>query len=225
MVIGGHAADAEIMAGALVLKHRQAGWEPVFVHATPGEKGHPRLSAAAYLEQKKQEAQAAAEAFGGIQVMLPWGDGELPVSEEAQWAIADAIRQYRPEVIVTHWRGSIHRDHRNTHDNVMEALFYAALPAFERAHPAHRARAVYFAENWEDPNGFEPSVYVDVTSVWPDYLECVKAYELFRGGISTFPYTRYYDALGTLRGCLSGYEKAVALMTPPGPGRRKVELA
>jgi len=124
-----------------VLKHRRAGWQPVFVHMTPGEKGHPRLSAAEYLTQKRQEAEAAATAFGGIQVMMPWGDGELPVNDEVQWAIADTIREYRPEVIVTHWRGSMHKDHRNTHDNVMEALFYAALPAFQRDHAAHRARA------------------------------------------------------------------------------------
>lgn len=224
MVIGGHAADAEVMAGALVLKHRRAGWQPVFVHMTPGEKGHPRLSAAEYLIQKRQEAEAAATAFGGVQVMMPWGDGELPVNDEVQWAIADTIREYRPEVIVTHWRGSMHKDHRNTHDNVMEALFYAALPAFQRRHPAHRARAVYFAENWEDPTGFEPSVYVDVTAVFLDYLKAIQAYELFRGGISSFPYARYYEALGTTRGCLGGYEKAVALMTPPGAGRRKLDL-
>ncbi len=39
MVIGAHAADAEIMGGATVLKHVDAGWRAVMVHMTPGEKG------------------------------------------------------------------------------------------------------------------------------------------------------------------------------------------
>jgi LmbE family N-acetylglucosaminyl deacetylase len=44
MVVGAHAADAEIMAGATVLKHVEAGWRAVLVHLTLGEKGHPRSS-------------------------------------------------------------------------------------------------------------------------------------------------------------------------------------
>jgi LmbE family N-acetylglucosaminyl deacetylase len=44
MVIGAHAADAEIMGGATILKQVAAGWRAVIVHMTPGEKGHRTLS-------------------------------------------------------------------------------------------------------------------------------------------------------------------------------------
>jgi hypothetical protein len=36
------------------------------------------------------------------------------------------------------------------------------------------------------------------------------------GSISDFRYYDYYNALGTTRGCLGGFEKAVALMVPDG---------
>jgi LmbE family N-acetylglucosaminyl deacetylase len=224
MVVGGHAADAEVMAGATVLKHVKAGYRAVLVHMTLGEKGHRSMPVAEYTEQKRREAEAAAKALSAEVVCMPYPDGELAVNEETQWKIADAMRQYRPDVVITHWQGSIHRDHRNTSINVTEALYFAGLPAFQRDLPAWHPRAVYYAENWEDPYGFQPEVSLDVTDVFPQYLEAITSYELVRGGISSFPYYKYYEALGTIRGAVAGYEKGVALMRPEGARLRKQEL-
>ena len=132
MVVGGHAADAEVMAGATVLKHVQAGYRAVLVHMTLGEKGHRSMPVAEYTEQKRREAVAAAKALSAEVVCMPYPDGELAVDEATQWMIADTMRLYRPDVVITHWHGSIHRDHRNTSINVTEALYFAGLPAFQR---------------------------------------------------------------------------------------------
>ena len=51
MVIGAHAGDAENMAGAVVIKHTQAGHSATIVHMTLGEAGHKTLSPAEYAEQ------------------------------------------------------------------------------------------------------------------------------------------------------------------------------
>src|SRR5229473_1042723 len=110
MVVGAHAADAEIMAGATVLKHVDAGWRAVIVHMTPGEKGHRNLSPEEYARIKVEEANNAAHILGADCVMLPYKDGELPVNLDVQWAIADIIRQFRPTVLLTHWQGSLHRE-------------------------------------------------------------------------------------------------------------------
>ncbi len=128
----------------------------------------------------------------------------------------------RPTAILTHWRGSIHKDHIATHDVVRDAIFYAALPAVERSQSAHRVRSLYFAENWEDMDGWRPDLYVDVGDVWDGYLEVLRSHELMRGGVSGFRYLDYYDALGTMRGCLGGFRKAVALMVPTGSWVQRV---
>ena len=221
MVVGAHAADAEIMGGAAVLRHVDMGWRAVLVHATPGEKGHRTLSAEEYARVKEQEARRAAELLGASCVMLPYGDGELPVGEEVQWRIADLIREHRPSVLLTHWQGSIHRDHRNTSINVGEALFFAGLPAFKRTHAAHRVSKVYYAENWEDPDGFKPEVYLDVTGVFDRYVAAIRAYGLFRGEVSRFPYEQWYRGCSEMRGAEAGYGRAVALMPRTGLLRRR----
>ncbi len=214
MVIGAHAGDAENMAGAAMLVHARAGRPATIVHMTLGEAGHPRLDPATYAEQRKAEIQESARLLRARAIWLPYHDGRLPANADVALEICDLIRRERPAVILTHWRGSIHKDHIATHDVVRDAVFYAALPALSRELPAHRVRAVYYPENWEDMDGWRPDVFLDATRVWDDYLAALRTHELMRGGISTFRYYDYYDALGTVRGCLGGYGKAVALMMP-----------
>src|SRR6478752_6300581 len=193
MVIGAHAADAEIMGGASVLKHVDAGWRAVMVHMTPGEKGHPKLSPEEYKKIKDVEAENAAKVLGAKSIMMPWPDGELPVNEEVQMAIADVIRERKPTIILTHWKGSFHRDHNNTHHNVLASLFFAGLKTFVRTHPPHHVQRIYFAENWEDMERFRPEVYLDTTVVFDRYEQS-------------------YLGASRMRGAEAGFDQAVTLM-------------
>jgi N-acetylglucosamine malate deacetylase 1 len=216
LAIGGHAADMEFTAGALVAKYARTGARAVFLHLTAGEMGHPRLSGQEYARQKYEEAHNAARVLGAEARFLPFADASLPCNDEVAYQIADVIREVRPQVVLTHWRGSFHSDHVNAHANTMRALFLAALPAIEWSHPLHSPGTVLFPENWEDMEDFDPHLYVDIDDVYDQWLEAANQYELFRGGISSFRYRDYYQALAIMRGCLSGYSRAVALMRPKG---------
>ncbi|MBM4457964.1 MAG: PIG-L family deacetylase [Chloroflexi bacterium] len=223
MVIGAHAGDAENMAGATVLKHTRGGHRATIVHLTLGEAGHPTLPPAVYAGQRKREIQASAGLMGADVVTLDYRDGELPVSEAIKLQVCDLIRQAQPTIILTHWRGSFHKDHVATHEIVRDAIFYAALPAVQRAAQPHRVQGLYFPENWEDMDGWRADIYLDVSAVWDEYLAVLRSHEFIRGGISTFRYLDYYDALGTTRGCLGGFRKAAALMLPPGAWVRRLD--
>ena len=216
MVVGAHAGDAEIMAGALVAKYTQAGHEAVLVHMTPGEKGHRTMDPEDYAKQKIAEGERAAAKLGAKAIFLPYKDAELPMDDEVKYRLADIIREERPTIMITHWRGSIHKDHEYTYHIVQDAIFYAALPAIKRELPAHGCYTLYFAENWEDPEGFEVDTYVDVTDSYQQWLDAVKEYELFSGSISNFCYLDYYQSLAVLRGCLCNSKYAVGLMRPKG---------
>ena len=222
MVVGAHAGDAENMAAATVLKHTRAGHAATIVHMTLGEAGHPTLPPEVYAQQRKREVQESARLMGAKAIWLPYRDGELPTSDEVKFQVCDLIRQEKPAIILTHWKSSIHKDHAATHEIVRDAVFYAALPAIKRDQSAHRVQGVYFPENWEDMEGWRADIYLDATEVWGDYLAVLRSHEFIRGGISSFRYLDYYDALGTTRGCLGGFPKAVALMMPPGAWVRKL---
>lgn len=212
MVIGAHAADAELMGGAAVLAHHQMGWKSVLVHMTLGEKGGRTISPEEYAKTKRTQAEQAAAILGSEVEFLPYLDGELPVNEEVQWLVADLIRKHKPNVILTHWKGSIHVDHTNTYENVLASLFFAGLRTFVREHEAHWVNGIYFAENWEDEEEFVPDVYLDVTDVWETYVEAAASYTLVSGPNPPFRYAQWYDGASRMRGAERGVDRAVALL-------------
>ena len=161
LAIGAHAGDMEVSCGAALYKHARQGDRVVLLHLTPGEGGNPRMTPAAYGAQKRREAETIANAMGAEVLFGPYRDGELPVSDEARIFVADVIRQVKPTHIITHWRTSMHKDHAAAHVLTMDAVLLASLEAVDTGHERHRGvRAIYYTENWEDPEGLRR------TSLW-----------------------------------------------------------
>ena len=178
---------------------------------TLGEGGNPRLSPAVYEAQKRREALAADSVIGAEVILAPYRDGEIPNDEAARRYVADIIRQVKPTYIITHWSRSIHKDHSNTSAIVQDAVLLASLEGVVTAHPAYRGvRGLYYAENWEDPDGFSPYIYYGVKDELDQWRRAVTKYEFVAGKISSFPYLEYYKALATVRGAESGTGKAIA---------------
>jgi N-acetylglucosamine malate deacetylase 1 len=212
LAIGAHAGDAELTSGLLLARQRRAGDRTVILHLTLGEGGNPKLSPAAYGVQKRREAQAVGAALGAEVIVAPFEDGELPDDDATRRYVADVIRQVKPTHVLTHWSQSIHKDHSAAHRIVVDAVLLASLPGVVTANPAWRGiRAVWYAENWEDADGFKPFVFV---SVAPEdsvrWREAVTKYEFVGGSISSFRYLDYYSALMTVRGAESRRGRAVA---------------
>jgi N-acetylglucosamine malate deacetylase 1 len=224
LAIGAHAGDAEVTTGAILALHRRLGDRVAMLHLTLGEGGNPKTSAAAYGEQKRREALAAAQALGAEVLFGPWKDGELRDTDEAARWVADVIRQVKPTHVITHWKASLHPDHAAAHRIVNAAVLLASLEGFESAHPRHRGvRGVYYADNWEDAEGFSPYLYVDVTGDLAAWKAAVTSYEFIRGGISSFPYLEYYEALARVRGAVAGKRFAVGLEADPFAKRRVLD--
>lgn len=223
LAIGAHMGDVEIACGMALAAHVRQGKRVAALHLTPGEKGHSSLSPDKYAQQKHEEARAAAAVLGAEYFALDYRDGELPVNDEIQFQICDVIRACRPRMILTHWQGSMHKDHTACALNMPNAIFYAAIKGFERDLPAHWVPGLLFAENWEDQDGFLPEHFLEVTpedmALWQTAAE---KYELFRGGVSRFPYVEYYKSLASVRGPEIGCSFAVAFALPPRARRRKV---
>ena len=55
---------------------------------------------------------------------------------------------------------------------------------------------------------------VDIGDVYRDWLEAARCHQLFRGGVVSFDYQGYYEALTATRGRMAGVERAAAFMRP-----------
>jgi N-acetylglucosamine malate deacetylase 1 len=147
--------------------------------------------------------------------LLSYPDAELPAEERVALEVCDLIRKHKPTVVLTHWRGSWHKDHENCHMVVRAAIFYAGLPGIVRKLPPHNVKKLFFAENWEDATNFQADTYLDITPVYKKWLEACDLYPMWRGQTGFFRYDDYYRSLAVMRGCLSGVQYAVALMSDP----------
>lgn len=215
MAIGAHVGDMELTAGGVLAQHAAMGDKITIVNMTPGEKGNPpHLTVEQYAEQKIREAREFAEMLGGQSIVLDYKDGELPDTDEPRFKIADLIREHKPNILITHWKNSMHKDHTITSRIVVDAQFYAGIRGFERENPAHFAAGPYFAENWEDPYDFKPYTYIDISKGYDLWMEALKKI-WFVTNSTSFKYYEYYDALSKVRGCESRKGRAQAFAVDP----------
>lgn len=215
MAIAAHPGDALFTMGATVARHIHDGGSGLFLSLSLGERGHPVIPPQEYGAMQREATEKAARLLGAGTAFLPYADAEIPSDREAALAVCNMIREHKPDVVVTHWRGSWHPDHRNTFQIVQEALFLSGVPSIAPDRPAHIASKLYFADNWEDATGYQPDVLLDITPVYDTWIEACAVFPMWRGETGLIRYNDYYASLAVMRGCLGGFRYAVALMSDP----------
>lgn len=224
MAIAAHPGDGVFTMGAVLAQQIEHGGTGVLLNLSMGEKGAPKhIPVRQYGEMQRAATEKAMRLLGGEALFLSYPDAEIPFNDESTRAVCDVIREQKPEIIVTHWNGSWHKDHQNCHLIVHDAIFYAALAPLARKHPAHSVAQFYYADNWEDANRFQPDTFLDIEPVYEKWMQACDCYPMWRGQTGFFRYNDYYSSLAVLRGCLSGYKHAVALMSDPEQRTRRLQ--
>jgi LmbE family N-acetylglucosaminyl deacetylase len=217
MAIAAHPGDGLFTMGAALAQQINRGGKGVLFSLSLGEKGAPKdITVQHYGEMQRAATEKATHLLGAEAIFLTYPDAEIPFNEEITLAVSDAIREQKPDVIVTHWNGSWHKDHQNCHLIVRDAVFYAGLETLTRNRPAHAMAKIYYADNWEDASNFVPDTYLDIEAVRDKWLEACDFFPMWRGQTGFFRYNDYYSSLTIMRGCLSGFKHAVALMSDLG---------
>lgn len=140
------------MAGTFA-KWAAAGTECTYVVLTDGSKGSWRAGGGESLvEARRREQRAAAAAAGvGEVVFCGFEDGFLTDDLATRRAVAEVIRQVRPEVLLTHdpWKPyRLHPDHRACGFVVCDAVVAAREPLVypDSGLEAHRPEVVLLFE-------------------------------------------------------------------------------
>jgi len=223
LALTGHIGDADLTTGPVMAKAIQAGDRGIFLALTYGERGHPTMSPADYKVQKLEEARQFAATLGAEYRTLDYSDGFLPDNDEVAEQIADIIRIEKPDIIISHWKHSIHRDHVHTYKAAERAQFLAGLPVDS---PLGRYSVPRWlcADNWEDAEGFVPDMYVDIPQAAFDvWRKAIQVEAFARGETYGFRYIDYYCANMLAKGCLSGHLRACAFVDAYG-NRAPIDL-
>jgi LmbE family N-acetylglucosaminyl deacetylase len=214
LAIAAHPGDGLFTMGAALAQQIERGGSGALLSLSLGERGAPKeIDIKQYGEMQRTATQKATHLIGAEAMFLTYPDAEIPFNQESTLAVCDPIREYKPDIVITHWSGSWHKDHQNCHLIVRDAIFYAGLGTLVRSHPEHSVSKVFYADNWEDATNFVADTYLDIEAVYEKWLQACDFYPMWRGQTGFFRYNDYYSALSIMRGCLSGFKHAVALMS------------
>lgn len=214
MAIGAHIGDAELTSGLVLANQALKGDKIITVALTGGERGNPpHLTVEEYRVQKVKEAKAFAAKLNGKAIVLDYVDGELPNTEAIRFEVAELIRKYKPKMVFTHWKNSMHKDHILTSEIVRDAQFFAGIDMGTKIKGDRHFAPIYYAENWEDADDFKPYLYIPCSK---------EAYELWKEAMQehwfimnskSFKYYDYYTHLAVVRGALArtNYAQAFAV--------------
>jgi LmbE family N-acetylglucosaminyl deacetylase len=213
MAIVAHPGDGAFTMAAVLAQQVKRGGAAALLCLSLGERGAPKdIPVKKYGEMQREATEKAAHLLGFDAVFLSYPDAQVPFNEESALSVCDAIREHKPEVVLTHWIGSDHKDHRNCHMIVRDAVFFAGLATLERSRPAHTVSKTFYADNWEDAANFVPDTYINIEPVYEKWLQACDFYPMWRGQTGFFRYIDYYSSLAVMRGCLADFKYAAALM-------------
>lgn len=197
-----HPDDLEIGCGGTIALLVDQGHKVGMVHMTNGEptpRGTP--------EKRVAEARKAADILG-VQVMeiLDLPNRELMDGPAARYALAAAVRKYRPRILV----GMAGRTPAASPDHYQAQLiteatrFYSQLTKWDdrfEGTPPHRVDHLVYrpVPISAEPHHFPCTFVTDITSTIDRKLEAIRCYE------SQFDQQRF-DRLAHMVRCLNGTE-------------------
>lgn len=178
MAIGAHPDDCEIKCGGTAIKLVRAGHVVRFVSATNGDKGHHKQEGQALIDRRKQEAIAAAEP-GGIE---PWvmdiPDGEIQPDLATRWRFIRLIREFAPDIVITHRPWDYHPDHRITGQLVQDCSYLVRVPHVcpDVPVPAQAPVILLMSDFFTRPMQFTPHLAVSVDDVYADKMAALSCH-------------------------------------------------
>jgi N-acetylglucosamine malate deacetylase 1 len=170
LAIGAHPDDLELSCGGTLLKMKSLGYSVGMIDLTRGERGS-RGSA----ELRQQEAECALKTMGlDVRENLDLGDMHLQDTQDRRRKVVEAIRKYKPRLVITHWPYDRHPDHEGTSALVKNAMFLSGAKNFDANGDPHTpGRLMHFPSHWvQDLN-----VYVDITEFYTRKIEAAKCYK------------------------------------------------
>jgi N-acetylglucosamine malate deacetylase 1 len=171
LAIAAHRDDVELTCGGTLIKHARRGHRVAILDLTRGEMG-TRGSA----ELREREATAAAEVMGvSLRRNLALPDAGIENTPATRRALARAIRELRPRVVIAPAPRGRHPDHRVASQLIRDAAFLAGLAKYDHERPPHRPHKVVHAITYREDH-VKPTFVVDISDEFEAKLRAIACY-------------------------------------------------
>lgn len=172
MVVAAHPDDAELGLGASLAVWRMHGVETMVVDLTNGEPTP--------FGTVKRRMKESAEATRILDLVgrrcLGFKNRELVASLEARRSLAGVIREFRPDVLFSHYWSDVHPDHVAACEITEAARFYAKLSSVKLPGDPHFVPQIFYYPSIHNRLRELPTAVLDATDGKELKLKAVAAY-------------------------------------------------
>ena len=169
LAIAAHPDDSEITCGGLLIKMSSRGRKVGVLDLTQGEMGTHGDET-----DRAREAKNAADKMGlTFRQNLELPDSALENTHEFKLAVAQTIRNTKPELVILPHRNQRHPDHLATTQIGYDACFMAGLKKANLDGDPHRPKKIIYASYFRNT---DYSFLVDITESFSKKCEAVACY-------------------------------------------------
>lgn len=192
LIIGAHPDDAEVSAGGLVVRHCRHGSRVRIISVTDGRSGHHHIASDDLVRVRREEARQAGERVGADYDVWHFPDGALEPSLAVRSAIIREIRQFAPDLVLTHRPNDYHPDHRAVGVAVQDASYMVTVPHVCEDTPALLRDPVvaYMSDLFTRPNPLRPDVLLEVSEEFDLTVQMAACH-----GSQFFQWLPYHDGI------------------------------
>jgi N-acetylglucosamine malate deacetylase 1 len=172
LAIHAHPDDVEFLAGGTMALLADLGHELIIATFTPGDCGSKQMGPEEIAAVRRKEAACAAALIGARYMCLEMRDLAIFNDDASRRRVTEALRQARPDLVLTASPSDYHCDHEAASALVRDACFAAPAPNYETrvatpAPPLDRIPHLYFMDPVEgrerNARLVEPDCMIDVT--------------------------------------------------------------
>lgn len=180
LIIGAHPDDPDLMFGGCAVKLVKNGHKVKFVSCCNGDAGHYSENPEKLAKRRWNEAQKSAKCAGIEEYeILDNHDCEIIPSIENRKKITTIIREFKPDVVISHRVYDYHADHRATAQLVQDSSYLVTVPMFcpKIQIPEKDPIYLFSYDSFKKPYPFSPDITVAIDDVIPEKLQMLNCHE------------------------------------------------
>ncbi len=175
LAFGVHPDDVELSCSGVLLVEKKNGKKTGIIDLTEGE-----LGTRGTVETRYEEAAAAATILQvDCRENLRLADGFFENNRESQLKVISTLRKYRPDIILCNAPDDRHPDHGRSAALVSDAAFLSGLKRIETTEEGIEQEPwrPKYVLNYIQDRYIEPHFVIDISDVFDQKLEAIKAYK------------------------------------------------
>src|SRR5690349_18344387 len=177
IAFGAHPDDAELKFAGTAALFAAQGAKVKLVAMTNGDVGHFSQAGGPLAQRRKAEVEACHAQLGVATDVFDIHDGELMPDLETRKKVANVIRDWQADIVLSHRPYDYHPDHRAVGQLAEDTAVVVAAPFFAPYTPPTKGNPIYlfYSDGFKKPYPFDPIIAVGIDDVAQKKWDCISA--------------------------------------------------